>query len=59
MKAALAGHSDIPFVAPDGITFVDIDPDTGKLASPGCPRPFREAFLSGTEPTELCELHRF
>ena len=57
MKAALAGHHDTPFEAPDGVTFVDIDPDTGKLAAPTCPRPFREAFLAGTEPTELCPLH--
>ena len=59
MKAALAGHPDVPFDAPDGVTFVEIDPDTGKLAAPGCPHPFREAFLAGTEPTEFCELHRY
>ena len=33
--------------------------DTGKLAEPGCPRVIREAFLAGTEPTDVCELHRF
>jgi penicillin-binding protein 1B len=59
MKAALAGRTDVKFQAPEGITFIDIDPDTGKLAAPGCPRTFREAFLAGTEPTEMCELHRF
>jgi penicillin-binding protein 1B len=59
MKAALAGHPNTPFEAPEGITFIDIDPDTGKLAAPGCPRTFREAFLAGTEPTEVCDLHRF
>jgi penicillin-binding protein 1B len=59
MKTALAGRQDTPFEAPDGITFIDIDPDTGKLAAPGCPRTFREAFLAGTEPTDVCELHRF
>jgi penicillin-binding protein 1B len=59
MKSALAGHKDVPFKAPEGVTFIDIDPDTGKLAAPGCPRTFREAFLAGTEPTEMCELHRF
>ena len=46
-----------PFEAPEGITFVDIDRDTGKLAAPGCPRTFHEAFLAGTEPTEICQLH--
>ncbi len=59
MKAALAGRTDVKFQAPEGVTFVEIDPDTGKLAAPGCPRTFREAFLAGTEPAEMCELHRF
>jgi len=37
---------------------VDIDRDTGKLAGPACPRVFKESFLSGTEPTEVCDVHR-
>ena len=59
MKRALAGHADAPFTAPDGISFVEIDRDTGKLATTACPRVFREAFLSGTEPAEVCHLHAF
>jgi membrane carboxypeptidase/penicillin-binding protein len=59
MKRALAGTPNIPFEAPEGVSFVDIDPDTGKLAVPGCPRVIREAFVAGTEPTQACELHRF
>ncbi len=59
MTRALAGHSDTPFSAPEGISFVDIDPDTGRVATPACPRVFREAFLPGTEPVGTCELHRF
>ncbi len=59
MMHALAGHPSIPFEAPDGISFVDIDPETGKLAVPGCPRVFRESFLAGTEPVQSCDLHRF
>ena len=58
MKTALAGHANASFDVPEGITFADIDPDTGQLATPRCPKTFSEAFLSGTEPTELCELHR-
>jgi penicillin-binding protein 1B len=58
MKGALAGHSNQTFAVPPGITFVEIDRDTGKLALPGCPRTFNESFLVGTEPTEFCELHR-
>ncbi len=59
MKAALAGHADVPFEVPEGITFVEIDRDTGKVAVPGCLRRFNEAFLAGTEPTERCDLHSY
>jgi penicillin-binding protein 1B len=59
MIRALAGTPNVPFEVPDGITFSSIDPDTGKLAVPGCPRVIREAFLAGTEPLQPCELHRF
>jgi penicillin-binding protein 1B len=57
MKAATAGRGSHEFEVPDGITFVEIDRDTGKLASPSCPRRFTESFLVGTEPVELCDLH--
>jgi penicillin-binding protein 1B len=59
MKHALAGHQSIPFKVPEGVSFVEIDRDTGKLAQPGCPRVYNEAFLAGTEPLEICELHRW
>jgi penicillin-binding protein 1B len=59
MIRALAGHPSTPFTTPDGIVFADIDRDTGKLATPACPRVFREAFLAGSEPTETCALHYF
>jgi len=60
MTGALAGRPNTPFAAPsDGIVWVDIDRDTGLLVQPTCPRPLREAFLTGTEPTRACDLHRF
>ncbi len=59
MARALAGHQTQAFDVPDGITFVDIDKDTGKLATPHCPDVFREAFLTGTEPTEFCPIHQY
>jgi penicillin-binding protein 1B len=59
MARALAGHASVPFEVPGGISFVDIDPITGKLAGPACPRVFREAFRAGTEPVVTCDLHRF
>jgi penicillin-binding protein 1B len=54
MARALAGHPNQAFDVPEGVVFVDIDKDTGKLASPACPGTFNEAFLAGTEPTETC-----
>ena len=59
MKRAVGGRRSGVFEAPDGIVYVDIDRDTGKLAAPGCPRLLREAFLAGEEPTETCVLHTF
>jgi penicillin-binding protein 1B len=57
MKRALAGHGDRAFAVPDGIVFADIDRETGKLATPNCPKIVHEAFLPGTEPKEYCPLH--
>ena len=58
MSRALAGHPDQPFAVPPGIVYAEIDRDTGQLAGPLCPRLFREAFLSGSEPTAVCDVHR-
>jgi penicillin-binding protein 1B len=59
MKNALAGRGGSTFEAPDGVSFIEIDRDTGKIATPACPRVTNEAFLAGTEPLGVCELHRF
>jgi penicillin-binding protein 1B len=59
MTRALSGRAGAEFEVPDGISFVDIDPASGKLATPACPRTFREAFRIGTEPVRQCDLHRF
>jgi penicillin-binding protein 1B len=45
------------FQAPDGIVTVEVDPETGQLATPSCPSPVAEVFLSGTQPVESCHLH--
>ncbi len=57
MQAALAGRPNVSFAVPDGITFVEIDADTGKRALPACSHVLRESFLAGTEPQEYCPLH--
>ena len=59
MKAALAGRPNVPFQAPDGITWVEIDKETGKLAAPFCQTIINSPFIAGTEPADSCELHRF
>ncbi|HEX6465457.1 MAG TPA: hypothetical protein VFZ98_13430, partial [Vicinamibacterales bacterium] len=59
MARALAGHPSQSFDVPEGIVFADIDKDNGKLATPHCPVVFREAFLAGTEPTEVCPVHQY
>src|SRR5262249_14914239 len=59
MKNATAGRASAQFDVPDGITFAEIDRDSGKLESPGCLRTIAECGLNGTEPTECCELRRY
>jgi penicillin-binding protein 1B len=59
MMSSLAGRPNVTFEPPAGVSFVEIDRDTGKLAQPGCPRVMKEFFLAGTEPADICELHRF
>ena len=58
MKRGLAGHASLPFEPPEGVSFLEIDRDTGKIAQPACPRVTTEGFLAGTEPVEVCDLHR-
>jgi len=58
MKAALAGTKTRPFDVPaENVIFVDIDKETGLLAAPACPKRISEAFIVGTEPTEVCHVH--
>ena len=46
-----------PFEAPDGIVTVDIDADTGELATPRCPHVRSEVFIAGTQPVQACHVH--
>jgi penicillin-binding protein 1B len=39
---------------PKGVTFRNIDPETGMLWQDDCPGPFHEVFLDGTAPTHSC-----
>jgi penicillin-binding protein 1B len=42
---------------PPGIVMAAIDPQSGGLATPNCPRVQNLPFLEGTEPTQPCPLH--
>ncbi|MGH7914600.1 MAG: transglycosylase domain-containing protein [Candidatus Binataceae bacterium] len=46
-----------PFAVPAGITMATIDPQSGGLAVSGCPRMATVPFLTGTAPTQICQLH--
>ena len=60
MKRALEfrDYRDVkPFAAPDGIVSVQIDPESGMLATPNCPQSISEVYISGTQPVTACPLH--
>ncbi|HUR00749.1 MAG TPA: PBP1A family penicillin-binding protein [Gemmatimonadaceae bacterium] len=39
---------------PKGVTFREVDPETGMIWDEGCPGPVHEVFLEGTAPTRHC-----
>lgn len=45
------------FSAPAGVVGVQIDPQSGQLATSSCPRVITEFFVDGTQPVETCQLH--
>jgi len=53
--AAPADPEDFP--EPSGITMATIDPESGGLATPACPKQIALPFLIGTAPTQMCPLH--
>jgi len=42
----------------EGLVKRKIDPESGNLATGGCPRVVEEYFVKGTEPTRDCALHQ-
>ncbi len=45
------------FEPPEGITAVQIDSDTGELATSSCVNVRTEVFITGTQPQQMCRLH--
>ena len=46
-----------PFLAPDGVVTVSIDPLSGMRATPQCPKTSDQIFIAGSEPVGFCPLH--
>ena len=60
MKRALqyrAYRNAQPFQAPDGIVSVQIDPESGMLATPGCPTHDHRSIYFRNAAREACPLH--
>jgi penicillin-binding protein 1B len=60
MKAAVAMRPELAgdeFPRPAGVIDVEIDPESGELATPACSRHERELFIEGTQPQATCPLH--
>ncbi|WP_216830100.1 transglycosylase domain-containing protein [Alkalihalobacterium elongatum] len=54
---ALKDDLKLDFHKPPGVTGVYINPKTGLLATDECPVKRLTYYVSGTEPTEYCQLH--
>ena len=48
---------DVDWKRPEDVTQREIDPDSGMLATPYCPRTRGEVYVAGTEPDAVCPLH--
>lgn len=57
MRQATAGKPAPDFARPEEVVSASIDPKTGYLAAPDCPKPREEFFVTGTEPTRYCPDH--
>ena len=57
MRKAVASKPVVDFIRPDTAVSVEIDPETGFLATPDCPKKRDEFYIAGTEPNEYCAKH--
>jgi penicillin-binding protein 2D len=57
MHLALADKPAVDFPKPDSVVSVLIDPTTGNLATPNCPKKQEEFYVAGTQPTMFCPNH--
>jgi 1A family penicillin-binding protein len=57
MRQALTNKPVVEFPKPDSVISVQIDPVTGYLAAPDCPKKREEFYIAGTQPTVYCTNH--
>ncbi|MGZ8708645.1 MAG: PBP1A family penicillin-binding protein [Thermoanaerobaculia bacterium] len=48
---------DVDWKRPEDVTEREIDPQSGMLATPYCPRTRSEVYVAGTAPQSVCSLH--
>jgi penicillin-binding protein 1A len=46
------------FTKPEGMTYLDICKDTYQIATPYCPKTFKELFIAKYAPTDSCKTHK-
>lgn len=57
MQRVTRGKANRVFEVPEGVTPAYIDPASGRLATENCPNYYLEYFVTGTQPTETCDVH--
>jgi 1A family penicillin-binding protein len=57
MRQALADKPAGEFPKPESVISVQIDPVTGDLAAPDCPKKREEFYIAGSQPTLYCPNH--
>ncbi len=58
MKRAVAEFGEKDFEVPSGLVMRKTCLETGFLAGPGCPITVEDYFIPGTEPRQVCHIHR-
>lgn len=58
MVEATRGDKPEWFRVPDTVVSAEVCPDSGRLATSGCPIHRRNYFVNGSEPQEPCDLHQ-
>ena len=57
MNETVSKSGDGGFAHPPGIVTAVIDPESGMIATAGCPEFREEEFVAGTQPREDCDRH--